>query len=336
MRLLVLGGSGFVGRAVVEEALVRGDSVTVLNRGTQVLPDVRSLVGDRRAPEGLAALRTEEWDAVVDTWSAEPCVVRDAARTLSDRAGHYTYISSRSVYRDDYTGRLDEDAPLVGGASPDAEHTNYAVDKLGGELAARQFAGPVLLARAGLVLGPYEDVGRLPWWLTRLAAGGPTLAPGPRDLPLQYIDARDLARFVLDAATTATGGVFNLVSPSGHTTMGELLDTATRVTGGNAELHWLDPEPILAAGIEPWNDLPVWLPPGPDHAFLHQGDVSKALAAGLTVRPVTETVEDTWAWLSTLDAPLPTRTDRPRVGLDPDIEARLLQSHVSRPSERDI
>ena len=148
--------------------------------------------------------------------------------------------------------------------------------------------------------------------------------PGPRDLPLQYIDARDLATFLLDAATDARTGAYNVVSPPGHTTMGELLDLGNEITGGRADLRWTDPEAILAAGIEPWIELPIWLPPGYEHDFMHRGDVGKALAAGLRLRPVRDTVADTWAWVRTLgDTPVQ-RADRPRFGLDPAKEALVL------------
>ncbi|MEU8660657.1 NAD-dependent epimerase/dehydratase family protein [Actinoplanes philippinensis] len=313
MRILVLGGSGFVGRSIAELAAGRGDDVTVFNRGHATAPaGTRTIIGDRRTPTGLDALGDSTWDAVVDTWSADAAVVGAAARALHGRAGHYTYISSRSVYV------LGEDR-LV----PDDE-PGYAGDKRRGEQAAHAFGGPLLLARAGLILGPYENIGRLPWWLNRLRRGGPTLAPGPYDLPLQYLDTRDLAAFVLDAAATGRTGPYDLVSPSGHTTMGEFLDTANTVTGGRADLRWTDPEIILAAGVQPWTQLPVWLPPGPLHAALHQGDVSPALAAGLRCRPVTDTITDTWAWLTTLPGGAPHRADRPVVGLDPQTEATLL------------
>jgi 2'-hydroxyisoflavone reductase len=328
MKLLVLGGTGFVGRAIAELAVERGDDVTVLNRGHHDTPaGVTALTGDRTHPDGLAALTGHDWDAVVDTWSAAPRVVRDAARALSGHAGHYTYISSRSVYADLDSSTpgapLTEDFPVVD-ADPDAESTGYAADKRGGELATKHFDGPVLLARAGLILGPHEDIGRLPWWLLRLARGGPTVAPGPADLPLQYIDARDLAAFCLDAATARRAGPYNLVSPSGHTTMGDLLTTAATLTGGRADLRWLDPDTILAAGVQPWTDLPIWLPPGPDHHYMHQGDVTKALDAGLRLRPVGDTIADTWAWLQDIGGTPPHRPDRPPVGLSPDIEAKLL------------
>jgi nucleoside-diphosphate-sugar epimerase len=324
MKLLVLGGTGFVGRTVVDHALRRGDHVTVLNRGHRPTPDgATTVIGDRTTPDGLAALGHHTYDAVVDTWSAAPRAVHTAARTLRGRAGHYTYISSRSVHTGAGTPPLAEDAPVVD-ATPDADSTDYAHDKRGGELATQAFDGPVLLARAGLILGPHEDIGRLPWWLTRLARGGPTLAPGPADLPLQYIDARDLAAFTLDAADRRLTGPYNLVSPSGHTTMGELLTTAAAVTGGHADLRWTDPATITAAGIQPWTELPIWLPPGPDHDAMHRADVTRALAAGLRLRPVADTVTDTWAWMQTLDGPPPRRPDRPATGLAPDRETALL------------
>lgn len=325
MRLLMLGGTEFVGRVVTDEALRRGWQVTVFNRGRHETPQgVVALRGDRRAEGGLAALAQGEWDVVVDTWSAEPWAVRDAARLLSDRAGHYVYVSSRSVYRYPARAGLPEDGPLVD-ASPDDGDVEYAQAKRGGELAASgAFGDRALLVRAGLILGPRENIGRLPWWLARIARGGPVPAPGPRDLALQYIDARDLAIWTLDAAERGLGGPYNLVSPPGHTTMGELLEACVRVTGSDAELRWADPETILAAGIEPWTELPVWLPPGELYDTLHHGDVSKALSAGLRCRPAAETVADTWAWLRSLDGEAPQRPDRPRVGLAPEKEARIL------------
>jgi 2'-hydroxyisoflavone reductase len=321
VRVLVLGGTGFVGRAVVEEAVRRGWAVTAFNRGLRPpVGGVTAVVGDRTAPGGLDGL-DGTWDVVVDTWSGAPWVVRDAARALSGRAGHYTYVSSRSVYAEGPAPT--EDSPVVDG-SPDAGDVTYASAKRGGELAAELFGAQVLMARAGLILGPYEDVGRLPWWLRRLHEGGPTLAPGPKDLPLQYVDARDLAAFLLDAAGAGLTGAYNVVSPSGHTTMGELLETANEVTGGHAELRWTEPETILAAGIEPWTQLPIWLPPGPLHDMLHRGDVSKAIAAGFRSRPVRDTVTDTWTWLLSLPGTPPQRSDRPPVGLEPDAEKAVL------------
>ncbi|WP_460369328.1 Rossmann-fold NAD(P)-binding domain-containing protein, partial [Actinocorallia lasiicapitis] len=180
----------------------------------------------------------------------------------------------------------------------------------------------VTLVRAGLVLGPYENVGRLPWWLTRIARGGPTLAPGPADAGIQFIDNRDLARWTLDNA--GFSGPADLVSPVGHATMGGLLEACVTATGSDSDLRWTDPETILAAGVQPWTELPVWLPPGPDHAGMHGSDVALALSTGLRCRPTTETVANTWTWLQSIGGHPPQRADRPNKGLSPELERQLL------------
>lgn len=250
--------------------------------------------------------------------------MRDSSRLLRDRVARYAYVSSRSVYTYPAPAGLAEDGTLVEG-SPDAGSTAYAEDKRGGELAALDaFGDRALLARAGLILGPYENVGRLPWWLERTARGGPVLAPGPRELPIQYIDVRDLARWTLDAAEAGRAGAYNLVSPSGHATMGGLLEACAATTGGGAELRWTDPDRLLAAGVEPWIELPVWVPEGEAYDHMHRGDVSKALAAGLTCRPVEETVADTWSWLRSLGGAAPLRPDVPAKGISAEREAALL------------
>jgi nucleoside-diphosphate-sugar epimerase len=325
--MLMLGGTEFVGRAITEDALARGWDVTVFHRGRHAAPEgVESRHGDRTAEDGLKALRDGEWDAVVDTWSAAPSAVRDTARLLRGRAGRYVYISSRSVYRFPSPPGLGEEADVVDG-SPDDGDVDYAAAKRGGELAALDaFGGGALLVRAGLILGPYENIGRLPWWLTRIARGGAVLAPGPRDLGIQYIDVRDLAAWTLDAAERGLNGPYNLVSPPEHTTMEELLRACIRVTGANADLVWTAPETILEAGIQPWTDLPVWLPPGEAHDTMHRSNVTKALEAGLRCRPVQDTVADTWEWLQSIGGQAPQRPDRPTVGLDAGKEAELLRS----------
>ncbi|MCH0539127.1 NAD-dependent epimerase/dehydratase family protein [Streptomyces sp. MUM 203J] len=328
MRLLVLGGTEFVGRAVVEEALARDWDVTVFHRGRHAPPPgAAALHGDRtEGTEGLEELRGGTWDAVVDTWSSAPSVVRDAARLLAGRAGRYVYVSSRSVYAWPVAAGQAEDGPLVEASEDDWDDVPYAQAKRGGELAATRVFGAerTLLARAGLILGPWENIGRLPWWLNRMARGGRVLAPGPRDLALQYIDVRDMAIWLLDAAEAGLSGPYNLVSPPGHTTMRELLESCVRVTGSDAELCWTEPGPVLEAGIAPWTDLPVWIPPGELYDAMHRADVSKALAAGLRCRPVAETVADTWEWLSGLGGRAPLRADRGTVGIGPELEAKVL------------
>ncbi|MFE7772432.1 NAD-dependent epimerase/dehydratase family protein [Streptomyces sp. NPDC057445] len=329
MKLLILGGTEFVGRAVVDTALARDWQVTVFHRGQHKAPEgVSVLHGDREAPGGLKALAEADgdWDLVVDTWSSAPSAVQEAARLLAQRAGRYAYVSSRSVYAWPAGARLDENGALVEGAQPGAAATDYARDKLGGELAAVEAFGEErsLLVRAGLILGPWENVGRLPWWLNRVARGGPVPAPGPHDLPLQYIDVRDMAEWILHASEQGLAGAYNMVGPPGHTTMGELLEECVRVTGADAELRWLDEETIAAAGVEPWTDLPIWIPRGEGHDAMHQADVSKALAAGLSCRPAAETVADTWAWLRSLDGEPPLRAVRSPAGLSREQEKALL------------
>ncbi|MFF4371650.1 NAD-dependent epimerase/dehydratase family protein [Streptomyces sp. NPDC001594] len=324
-KLLMLGGTEFVGRAITEDALDRGWEVTAFHRGHHAPPPgVRALHGDRTAPGGLDSLADGHWDLVVDTWSGAPTAVRDTARLLAGRAGHYTYVSTCSVYAYPAPPGRTEDGVLVEG-SPDAGATAYPEDKRGGELAAQDaFGDRALLVRAGLILGPYENVGRLPWWLGRTARGGPTLAPGPRDLPMQYIDVRDLAHWTLDAAQAGLGGPYDVSSPSGHATTGSFLEACAAVTGGAAELRWTDPERIVEAGVEPWIELPCWLPPGELHDHMFRADVGKALSAGLKCRPVEETVADTWSWLRSIGGVPPQRPDRPAKGLDPEREAALL------------
>ena len=188
------------------------------------------------------------------------------------------------------------------------------------------FGGRALLARAGLILGPYEITGRMPWWLRRIERGGDVLAPGPPDLALQYIDGRDLAAWLLHAADNGVGGVINTVSKPGQATMRSLLEAAKAATGSPAHLVWVPPDVIARAGIEPWTELPVWVPPDSELIGLHTGDVSVAYAAGLSCRPVEETVADTWAWLRDGgEAELsPWRAEhRPR-GLSPEREREIL------------
>lgn len=327
MRLLVLGGTHHVGRAFVEEALARGDEVTTLNRGQSGPPaqGAEARHADRLDPEAVAAaLGDDTWDAVVDTWSHQPVAVRTAARLLKGRVDHYTYISSVSVYTWPMGPGVAESSPVVDG-DPDAEdNPDYAKAKRGGELAVLAEAeAPVLLARAGLILGPYENVGRLPFWLERLAAGGRVPCPGPVDRPLQYVDARDIARWVLDAAGRGVAGTFNTVSQPGHTTIGALLEECHRVTGSDAELVWVTPKAVEAAEVQGWTELPIWVPPTGELADLHAIDASAAERAGLTCRPMAESVADTWAWLRTEGLPTPA-TGRAGMGMDAAAEARLL------------
>ena len=327
MRLLVLGGTHHVGRAFVEAALARGDEVTTVTRGVSGTPvdGASARHADRLDPEAMrAALGDDEWDAVVDTWSAAPVAVQTSARLLRGRVPHYTYISSCSVYTWPIEPGSGEGAPVVDGDPASAESADYAAAKRGGELAVQEeFGGDVAIARAGLILGPYEMVGRLPFWLRRIAAGGRVPAPGPHDRPLQYVDGRDIADWVLGSRPV---GTFNTVSEQGHTTIGALLDEVRTVTQSDAELVWLDPATVEAAGVEPWTELPIWVPPTGELAGLHSLDTAAAAAAGLHCRPMQQTVADTWAWLQREG--LPERpTNRGGGPMDAAAEERLLALH---------
>jgi 2'-hydroxyisoflavone reductase len=330
--LLILGGSGFVGPAVVQEGLARGLRVTTFHRGTGgwTHPEVETIRGDRFDPASLVPLRERDWDLVVDTWSGAPRAVGDSARALSDHAGRYVYISSESVYRPPPVPGADESAATVD-ADPGAEATTYAADKRGGEIAVEQtFGDRALLARCGLILGPCENVGRLPWWLCRMARGGEILCPGPPDLPLQYVDARDLAGFVIDAFIAGHSGPFNVVSRRGHATMGSLLDACHSIAGApDAALTWVASRTILDAGIEPWTELPIWLPADHEYAAMHDSDVERAHAAGLRCRPVHDTVSDTWRWLSARSAPPPLCAAAQPAGLAPEREREVLRACAS-------
>jgi 2'-hydroxyisoflavone reductase len=325
VKLLVLGGSGFVGRAVVEDGLRRGWAVTTFNRGHSPTQrrDVERLVGDRLRQDNLHQLGEGTWDYVVDTWSGAPSATAASAALLADRVERYLYVSSESVYAHPPPLRADESAATVV-ASADAEEGDYPALKRGAELAIEAaFDDRAVLARAGMILGPHENVGRLTWWLLRMDRGGEVLAPGPSERKLQYVDARDLARWLLDAASARRSGPFNVVCRPGHATMGSLLDACHRATGGTAELTWVSPEHIEAAGIEPWSELPIWLPPEHEYAWLHDTSVERAHAAGLRCRPVEETVADTWEWLLSIDREPPLK-DGDTPGLDAAKEAAVL------------
>jgi nucleoside-diphosphate-sugar epimerase len=220
---------------------------------------------------------------------------------------------------------MDESAPVVDGDPLSAADTDYARCKRGGELAAIDaFGARALLARAGLILGPYERVGRLPWWLRRIQRAGSVLSPGPPTRALQYIDGRDLAEWILTMADQGLGGTFNTVSEPGHTTMGELLETARTITGAPAELIWVSPSVIERASIAAWTELPIWVPPDGELAGLHSGDVSAAHAHGLRCRPVADTIADTWSWLQAEGDPAALSDGT--IGLPPEREASALAS----------
>jgi len=329
MRVLVLGGTAFLGRHLVEEALRRGHTVTTFNRGRTASdrPDVEAIHGDRRVAADLDPLRGREWDAVADTSGFVPRVVRDTAAALGDRVGHYAFVSSLNAYRDWPSEAVAETSP-VWDCAADSDIADYGPGKAGAERAVLEAYGErVLITRSGLILGPYENVGRLVWWLRRIARGGDVLAPGDPDERLQLIDARDLASWLLDTAERGVGGVFNAVGPTGMATMGSLLAECRAATGSAATFRWLPDDVLTAHGVQPWSELPLWLG-GPSHCW--EASSTRAREAGLRARPVAETVRDTWAWLQRED-PLPPPRDLPVPGLPPEKERVVLAAAAAGP-----
>ncbi|GAB4050975.1 NAD-dependent epimerase/dehydratase family protein [Catellatospora paridis] len=317
MRLLILGGTRFLGRALAADAVGRGWQVTAFHRGVSGAPPAgaASVRGDRTQVADLAPLTHRTWDAVVDTWDGAPHVAALAATALEPACSRYVHVSSRSVYRDLSTWGLTEQSPLTG-----TDGSTLGAVKAAAEQAVRDtFGDRALVARPGLILGPHEQPERLVWWLRRLARGGDVPVPGPPDLPLQYIDVRDLAGWLLDAAHAGLGGTYNVVSRPGHTTMGALLAACADATGCRARLRWVPPAAVLAAGVQPWSELPIWVPADSAVRGLHETDAERAHAAGLGCRPIAQTVAATWAWLASTPGPVPAD------GLGPEREAAILR-----------
>ena len=332
MRLLVLGGTSFVGRAVVVEALRRGHQVTTFNRG-HTMPDVLGvhvLRGDRSSVEGLGILTGRRFDAVIDPGGQVPVQILHAAQALHRTVPFYAYVSSAAVYRDWTRLPWTEDAHTHPGVADDdgdpADMLTLGPRKAGCELAVRQLYGDdaALVVRPGLIVGPYDNIGMLPWWLSRIHHGGRVLAPGAPQRPLQLIDARDLANFLLDRVEGQQGGVFNTMPNKPVNTIGECLQSCVATTGGSTQLTWVDDDFLLEHGAMPWNELPFWLPAEPNPAAAWPIDASAARVAGLRCRPLGDTVHDTWNWLRSGGMVRP-GPGTPTTGINADKELRILQ-----------
>jgi 2'-hydroxyisoflavone reductase len=304
VRVLVLGGTIFLGRHVVEAALARGDGVTTFNRGRhadELPPEVERLHGDRDG--GLDALAGRAWDVVVDTSGYFPRVVRGSAELLAERVERYVFVSSASVYADTSRPGVDESGPVheVPAGAPEelSSPEAYGGFKARSEGAVEAaLPGRALSVRAGLIVGPHDPTNRFTYWVTRLARGGDVLAPEPRDQPVQVVDVRDLAGWMLDAAERGAAGVVNATGPERPLTFEAFLEKVRAAVGRGARLVWASERFLLDAGVEPWQELPLWLAPGanPGDAGFLALDVSRALAAGLRLRPLAETARDTLAW----------------------------------------
>jgi 2'-hydroxyisoflavone reductase len=341
-RLLVLGGSWFLGRAVADAALVRGWEVTAFRRGRSGddAPGVNVVRGDRTSGEDLAHLADAgPWDAVVDTSGYVPREVLAVARALEPVVGRYVFVSTVSVYEGWPTRPLTEDSPVLDcppDAGPDFGHdgdpgpTVYGFTKAGSEQAVAETFGAErsVFLRPGVIVGPREYVGRLPWWLNRVARGGRILAPGRPERKIQPVDVRDVADFALRTAVGPVG-TFN-VTAHGHETMADLLDACREVTGSAAWFEWVTDEQWLRAqGVAQWTELPLWR----TYPGVWAVDSSRARDAGLNTRSLRSTAADTREWMLTGEASVMHERSSEQ-GLDPVKERAILGIWDARQADR--
>jgi len=329
VKILVLGGTILVGRAMAEAGLRGGHEVTAFNRGVSGSPveGVRVVRGDRTVSADLEQLRGLEFDLVLDT-GYFPDQVRAAAELLEPTTGHSAFVSTINTYpgwpsaADYHSGGVhDGDPDAVGDALPDAigEEQAYGWRKVGAERAVmRAFGGGrTSILRAGLIFGPHDRVGRLPWWLDRMARGGEVLVPGSPSQHLRLIDARDIAAFAL----LRPSGTFETTGPDGQISRGEFFDLLREVTCSDARLTWVGDEFLAGQDVEEWTEIPLWTDPqGSPSLFRH--DTGPAEAAGLACRPVRETVADVWAWMQSIEGGWQVSDRTP--GLAPAKEADLI------------
>jgi 2'-hydroxyisoflavone reductase len=301
MKLLVFGGTVFLGKHVVDAALTAGHEVAVFHRGIAQpipTPGVEWLRGDRDGD--LTALNGRRFDAVIDCSGYTPQQLSASAAALAGRVGHYLFVSTRSVYRSFKPHEdFDESAAVLDGAE------GYGALKARSEEAI-QAALPnhVTIVRPGLIVGPFDPTGRFTYWPLRIERGGDVLAPGRPQRMVQFIDARDLASWCVTMAAGPPSGVFNVVGPS--LSMVALLDAIHGVTGGDMRLHWMSDALLLANEVRPWTELPLWLPESDmDFGGLMHGSDRRATAAGLMKRPIEDTIRDTLAWASSPDVHTP-------------------------------
>lgn len=335
MDVLILGGTRFLGRALVESALARGHRVTLFHRGrtgAALFPEIERILGDRE--RGLERLAGRRWDAVFDTCGFVPRIVRANAERLAGSAGHYTFVSSISVYADPVAPGSDERAPLAKLADERVEQvtgeTYGGLKALCEGVVETAFPGRALHARLGLLVGPHDYTDRFPYWVTRIARGGDVLVPDAPDQPVQFIDARDAAGWMVRMAEARTAGVFNLTGPLEPLALGGFFAAARAALASDARFVPVAGEFLKEQGVVPWTELPLWT--AGDVGFVAV-KTSRAVANGLAFRPLAETIRDTLAWRrvtpasegagSTLATPVP-------ASLSADRERELLGLWASR------
>lgn len=302
MRILILGGTRFVGRALVEDAIRRGHTVTLFNRGSRpgLYAGVEEIHGDRE--KDLSGLAGRRWDAVIDTSGYFPAVVRRSVEALAGSAGHYTFVSTISVYASFAQPGMDESAPLAqmpAGADPDTltENTYGPLKAQCEQVVADAFGPRAFLPRPGYIVGMYDPTDRFTYWPHRVAQGGEVLAPVGPEYALQFIDVRDLAAWMLRMVEQGAGGAFNVTGPEHPLPLGELLDACIQASGADARITWAPESDLFRIGAQPWIDIPMWEPGNdPQTAAVYCVDCTRAVSAGLAYRPLRETIRETLAW----------------------------------------
>ena len=337
MKILILGGTGFIGSFQVRYALSRGHEVTVFNRKShpgQLPPEVEHLIGDRNGR--LDALKGRKWDVVIDNPTTLPRWVRDVAQILNGNVERYVFISTISVYSDKSKPGMDESGPLqkYQGPSEDAameetEETALAANRgLYGPLkviSERQvekwFPERALIIRPGLIVGPGDETDRFTYWPLRIAGGGEVLAPGEPSDPVQIIDVRDLAEWTIRMAEQGAPGTYNATGPQQKLTMEEMLEGIRRVTKSDARFTWVKAEFLVAQKVWAWSDMPVWIPAQGEMAGFCQISNRKALSNGLTFRSLSDTTQATLDWFRQQPA---ARQAKLKAGITADREAEVL------------
>jgi 2'-hydroxyisoflavone reductase len=324
MRILILGGTVFLGRHVADAALARGHDLTLFNRGRTnpgLFPEAEKLRGDRDGD--LAALDGRTFDAVVDTSGYVPRVVRETLEGLGD-VGHYTFVSSISVYAD-MSQPPTESSPLgtLERETEEVDGETYGPLKALCEAAVRERLPDAFVVRPGLISGPWDPTGRFTYWPVRVADGGRVLAPAPPDAPAQIIDVRDLAEWIVDAAERRLAGTYNAVCEP--FSFERLLETCTRVARSDAELVWIDPDFLAEHDVGEWMELPLWIR-DPAFARMLEVDPSAALSNGLRIRPLDETVAATLAWARSDEA----AAVEAKAGLEREKERVVLDRWLSK------
>jgi 2'-hydroxyisoflavone reductase len=336
MKLLILGGTVFLGRHLVSAALERGHEVTLFNRGlsgADLFPEVEKLIGDRE--DNLTALKNRSWDAVIDTCGYVPRHVQATADVLADRVNRYAFTSTIGVYADFSAIGMDETAPVATVAADKLDQvtaeTYGALKALCETTLEERMPGRVVNIRAGLIVGPYDPLDRFTYWVRRVARGGDVLAPGRPDRQVQIIDARDLADWTIRMIETGQSGVYHATGPDYRLTMGSLLEACCEVSGSGAKLIWVDDEFLLNKQAGPWQEVPLWLPTenNPMRGLLSV-NCERAIAADLTFRPLAASISDTLEWDRTrVGPPEPYRLfgiELPPAGLSQDREVEILKA----------